>query len=133
MTTRLTLWPELHRLILRAHRKFGTPKDVILEPLIHRTTADGQARRPRGATPIIYLRVNRYGRPRQTLSEGTIMATFAHELAHLGAWSVEPLHHGPKWLELTYRIAAWLRAEGYQVSTNLVHATFPKRRKKGRK
>jgi len=130
--TRLTLWAELPDLVAAAHRRFGTPADVLLEPFSpsRRVKADGRAYRGRAVTPSLDLRVHRYHRPRQALSEATIMATFAHELAHLGTWGRESLHHGPKWRALTYEIAAWLRARGYRVSTNLTFGSYPRSRRR---
>lgn len=129
-----TVWTELHDLAARASAKFGTPKDILFEPLLPRNRAkmDGQSWRYPGGTPMIQLRVHRYHRPRQSLRRSTIMATFAHELAHLGAWGERP-EHGPKWRVLVEDIAAWLRGQGQPVSTNLRHGTYPRCKRKRRK
>jgi hypothetical protein len=124
--TPITLWPELHRLVGLAATRFGTPRHVIVEPLLprYRPKLDGTAYRPRGACPTLYVRVHRAHRPRQTLAVPTILASFVHELAHLGTWRENP-DHGPKWWDLTCRVAGWMRSEGYDVSTSLRHGSHP--------
>jgi hypothetical protein len=130
----VTLWTELHAIALRAARRFGTPRRVVIKPLLThgRPKKDGDALRQAQATPQVRIRVHRYHRPRQALKRSTIMATFAHELAHLATWEEKPAH-GPRWWALAREIAAWLRdVERQPVSSQLRHGTYPRCHRKRR-
>ena len=118
-----TIWADLHALGAKAAKRFGLPKAFRLAPLPKRSRCkiDGDCSR-RGS---IRLRVHRYHRPNQALKRSTILATFAHELAHLREWE-----HGAAHRALAREIAEWIREQGHPVSARLFKGTYPRRTKR---
>lgn len=111
-----TLWVDIVRLGRKAARHFKlTSRRIVFEPIMPRPglAADGGCHKhgPLGSQlPHIYLRVFRVNRPRSPLRRSTIMASLAHELAHL-RHDDHLAPHG----ELTRQIAAWLKEQGQPV------------------
>ncbi len=125
------IWTDLHELYDKAAPRFRLPPHTIFKPLLTRWRCkkDGEAyKAERGSKPTVWIRVHRYHRPKEPLKRSTIMATFAHEIAHLapGCWD-----HGPAHRAKTEEIAAWLREQGQPVGTVLHRGTYIRRRKKG--
>lgn len=113
MTNSVTLWADVVRLSRAAARRFRLRLTRVEAYGPHRQRRlDGRCWQRKG---IIQLRVHRVGRVNSALSRGTIMATLAHELAHLNGWRRQGYDHGSDHGELTRRIAAWLRAQGQPV------------------
>lgn len=107
-------WADVVYLGRRAARHFKLSKlPVDFEPFSprSRTRIDGRCHVKRA---LIMLRLHRVGKPHQSLGRSTIMATLAHELAHL-----RDLDHGPQHGNLTREIADWLRTQGQPVSHKL--------------
>lgn len=112
----ITLWATMQELVEAAVRHFGIPEGTVLEPL-RRGKHDGKAWRPTLRRPArIRIRVHKYRRPKVPLAASAILATLAHEIAHLipGGWD-----HGPEHRRLAREVAAWMRGRGHQVSTRL--------------
>ena len=120
------LWLDLVELLEAAKTRFGLPRDLRLSPTRRRagTTMDGKADK---YPPRIQLRLYRYNRPNQAFAVSTVMAILAHELAHFvkGGWD-----HGPEHRRITREVAAWIREQGYPVSTQLFAGTGRNRIKK---
>jgi len=116
MSANATIWTDLHELAEKAAKKFKLPTSIIIEPMPKPRRGDGDNTRQPGATPLIRIRVHRVGRPRQALKTTTILATLAHELAHLKYWD-----HGKEQYHLTHEIADFFREEGHEVA-NKLHA-----------
>ena len=114
MSANATIWTHLHELADKAARKFQLPTSIIIEPMPARYRGDGDNTRQPGATPLIRIRVHRVGRPHQSLKTTTILATLAHELAHLKYWD-----HGKEQYHLTHEIANFFREEGHEVASKL--------------
>lgn len=120
-----TLWPTIHDLTERAARRWEFPAPRLVPALPrHRAIYDGKANR---GTRRLVLRVHRFGRPNQPLATTMILATLAHELAHLATWHEPGDDHGPRWRKTTKEIAEWIRSLGHKVSPNLYVGTFPER------
>ena len=122
-----TVWHDVVVLGRRAARAFRLPyvRRLRFEPIPHRPSLrlDGLCWPVKG---LVMIRLQRVGRPTQPLRRSTIMATLAHELAHLR----EPNHdraHG----DLTRLIAAWLRLRGQPVAHRLHSGTGRSRRARG--
>lgn len=112
------VWATVVNLGRRAAKKFHLrPHGARLsfEPfrLQRNLTIDGRCWVKRG---LIQIRVHRTGRPTQSLTSSTIMATLAHELAHLPGKGHGSLAHGKEHGELSRQIAEWMRSEGAAVS-----------------
>ena len=120
------LWLDLVELVDRAVTRFKLTRSPILEPIRRRSgiTMDGKADK---YPPRIQLRLYRYNRPNQAFAMSTVMAILAHELAHFvkGGWD-----HGPEHRRITREVAAWIREQGYPVSTQLFAGTGRNRIKK---
>ncbi|MGH8899427.1 MAG: hypothetical protein ACRDZ4_20975 [Egibacteraceae bacterium] len=125
------LWTDLYELTVAACRRFGLV-EPILEPMTRRRRCkmDGDCVRGPGRTPVVRLRLHRYHRPRQALARSTIMATLAHELAHLaaGCWN-----HGRAHDAMAQAIAAWLREQGQPVSSRIKQGSHPDTNRKKRR
>lgn len=125
MSANATIWTDLRALYNQAALVFGLPPHTLIEPLMKKPglLCDGMASPARrGSKPCIWLRVHRTHRPRQALKRSTIMATFAHEMAHL---LPNCFAHGPEHLAKTKEIAEWLRARGEVVYVKLNRGTHP--------
>jgi hypothetical protein len=129
----VVLWTELDELAVKAAKLFGfRPPILVPTHRRYRCKRDGFA--TNGRQPVIELRVHRYHRPRQALKRSAIMATFAHELAHLapGCWE-----HGAAHCAKTREIATWLIEQGQPVWIGCLnfgsYYTGTRRRQKRRK
>lgn len=114
MRPTLASWAYIHRAALLAAVHFG----LRLRGLRIAPEHPHPGRRDDGGcwpnTGRIVVRLHRVGRPRQPLQVSTVMATLAHELAHLRC-STHDAAHG----SLTREIAAWFKAQGFPVAHKL--------------
>ena len=122
----VTLWVTLTEIMEAAKARWGISQDTVLLPFTRgrRTKIDGRAQKYPAS---IKLRLHRFHRPNQALAPSTVMATLAHEIAHLtkGCWD-----HGPAHRAKTREVAEWIRGLGYPVSTRLFRGSFPRKRKR---
>lgn len=124
MKPTVTAWAQIHRAGVAAAVHFGLRlRGLRIEPEYpNRRLRDDGGCWPH--TGRIRLRVHRVGRPHSPLAVSTIMATLAHELAHLRCLTHDAAHGS-----LTRDIAAWFRAQGLPVAHKLHSNTGGRKRR----
>jgi len=107
------IWVDVVRLGFHAARQFKLPGIQRLKfeqkPIGSSEFGDYSSR-----TKTLRIRLHRLGRVTRLLTRSTIMATLAHELAHM-----KGLEHNAAHGELTRQIADWLRTQGQPVGHQL--------------
>ena len=121
----LVLWAEMEDLVRKAVTRFGIPRRTRLTALrkTYRPKRLGDAGKPHN---VIRLRVHHHGNPARALRPSVVLATLAHEIAHLVPRSY---NHGPTHRKRTKEVAEWLREKGYDVSPRLQRGWFPRKRR----
>jgi hypothetical protein len=126
-----TVWHDIHVIAQKVAKRFGLKNNLRFEPIPASTGArrDGDCTKGSYSTQegLIRIRVHRikkgedgtWKKARGSVKRSTILASLAHELAHLRLYE-----HGPEFRAFTLEIADYIRSLGEPVSNKLHGPSF---------